>query len=106
MAPTTTEAEQELFHFCVVCPTAQQVFLMGEFNGWSTTATPMQRTEDNIWQLSVSFRESIWQPKPEGRFAYFVVDRDYKTGRARFGPTFLLPGTWATVVRTKEKTQA
>src|SRR5215208_8448125 len=49
--------EGELYHFCVVCPDAQQVYLVGAFNGWSTTATPMVRTEESVWQLSLKLIE-------------------------------------------------
>ena len=82
-------------HFCVVCPDAQEVFLLGAFNDWSTTATPMQCTEEHVWQLSVRFATGM----SDGPFAYFVIDKNYRTGRAPFGPTYLLPGSWATVVR-------
>jgi 1,4-alpha-glucan branching enzyme len=87
----------ETLHFCVVCSHAEQVYLLGAFNNWSTTATPMKKTEDHVWQVSMRFGDA---PAPREDFAYFVVDREYRTGRAPFGPTFLLPGTWATVVRT------
>ena len=93
----------ETLHFCVVCPSAEQVFLMGPFNNWSTTATPMQNTESHVWQLSMNFTGPGATPDRSGKpeeFAYFVVDRDYHTGRSAFGPTYLLPGSWATVVRT------
>ncbi len=93
---------KETLHFCVVCPNAEQVYLMGRFNNWSTTATPMQHTEEHVWQLSVQFPNAKVTPAANENdgFAYFVVDKEYKTGRAPFGPTFLLPGSWATVVRS------
>ncbi len=88
----------DTFHFCVVCPNAQQIFLLGDFNNWSTTATPMQNTEEHVWQISMRVADHA---APTGRkgFAYFVVGKDYGTGRAPFGPTFCMPGTWATVLK-------
>jgi 1,4-alpha-glucan branching enzyme len=98
--------EGEVYHFCVVCPDAQQVYLVGAFNGWSTTATPMVRTEESVWQLSLKLIEGGGAGAPaarlgqrDRRFSYFVIDKQYMTGRAAFGNTYLLPGSWATVVR-------
>ena len=98
------ELQANLYHFCVVCPAAQQIYLVGRFNGWSTTATPMVRTEECVWQLSVKFPEgSEAAPRRRGEgFSYFVIDKEFMTGRAAFGNTYLLPGSWATVVRVAE----
>ena len=85
---------RETYHFVVVCPNAEAVFLLGDFNGWSTSATPMRNTERDVWQIDIEM------PAAERRFSYFVIDSRYRTGRAPFGSTFLLPGTWAKVVRS------
>ena len=54
---------------------AKTVFLVGEFNHWSTTATPMKRDSDGKWTASV--------PLPIGRHAYkFFVDGDWKVDEA------------------------
>ena len=55
-----------LFRFTY--PRAVHVSLLGEFNRWSTTATPMRRREDGTWEASVEL--------PPGRYGYcyFVVD--------------------------------
>jgi len=92
------DGSPEVYHFCVVCPTAQQVCLLGEFNNWSTNATPMTQTEEHVWQLSVQFPKRF----VDGPFAYFVIDKEFRTGRAAFGSTYLLPGSWAAVVRENE----
>ena len=84
----------ETYHFVVVCPEAAAVFLLGEFNDWSTTATPMSMTEADVWQIDVEL------PAGQTRFSYFVIDQRWCTGRAPFGNTYLLPGTWANVFRT------
>ena len=84
----------EIYHFLVVCPNASGVFLLGDFNGWSTSATPMTKTEADIWQIDLRMAAG------QTRFSYFVVDERWRTGRAPFGNTFTLPGTWAKMFRT------
>jgi 1,4-alpha-glucan branching enzyme len=49
---------------------ATQVSVCGQFNGWSPTATPMNRQSDGHWETAVAL-------KP-GRYEYkFVVDGDW-----------------------------
>ena len=50
----------EPYHFVVVCPNAAGVFLLGEFNGWSTTATPTRRTEQDVWQIDLDLPGGQW----------------------------------------------
>ncbi|MDB5174079.1 MAG: hypothetical protein JWM97_2388 [Phycisphaerales bacterium] len=50
---------------------AQQVFLVGPFNNWSTTATPMHRLADDRWEASVHL-----QPGSYG-YCYFVIDESW-----------------------------
>jgi 1,4-alpha-glucan branching enzyme len=88
----------EIYHFVVVCPHASAVFLLGEFNGWSTTATPMHNTEEDVWQIDVEMAAG------QDDFSYFVIDDRWQTGQAPFGNTFMLPGTWARLVRTPAAT--
>jgi 1,4-alpha-glucan branching enzyme len=84
----------EVYNFVVVCDDAQEVYLLGDFNHWSTSATRMELTEQHIWQLSLQL------PAGEHRFSYFVVDRQHRGGQvAPFGNTYFLPGTWGAVVR-------
>lgn len=46
---------------------ARSVSVVGSFNGWSPSATPMTRTEDGTWQAKIRLRP--------GRFEYkFAVD--------------------------------
>jgi 1,4-alpha-glucan branching enzyme len=54
--------------FVIVAPTASTVSLVGDFNDWSTAATPMQRVEGNgIWTVNI--------PLEPGRYRYaFLVD--------------------------------
>ena len=90
---------------------ARQVQLCGEFNGWSTTATPMSRAGENVWQLSLELPDEppnrdrrrpnsgATESDPAGRFSYFVIDKRWNTGAAPLGNTYLLPGALASVVR-------
>ena len=54
--------------FVLIAPQAAQVALVGDFNGWNTTATPMSsRDADGQWTVFVAL-----QP---GRHVYsFLVD--------------------------------
>ncbi len=61
------EATPEGIRFTYYDPTAQQVYLAGDFNNWDPTALPMERDETGLW--SVTLRLS------PGRHEYkFVVD--------------------------------
>ena len=64
-APDSVERHVE---FVFVAPTARNVSLVGDFNGWDATATPMRRTDGRAtWSVSV--------PLAAGRHVYaFVVD--------------------------------
>lgn len=53
----------------VVChaPEATNVFLAGTFNDWDPQASPLQRTPDGVWQITLGLAP--------GRYEYkFVVD--------------------------------
>jgi Carbohydrate-binding module 48 (Isoamylase N-terminal domain) len=43
--------------FRVCSPAAVSAFLIGEFNGWSTTATPMLRVGDH-WEVSLDLPDA------------------------------------------------
>ncbi len=59
--------EATLVPFRLEAPQAQAVFLAGEFNHWSTSATPMQRDGQGRWSVSV--------PLLEGQHSYkFLID--------------------------------
>jgi hypothetical protein len=70
-SPTATsgsDSVQRRVEFVFVAPTARNVSLVGDFNGWDMTATPMRRTDGRTtWSVSV--------PLAAGRHVYaFVVD--------------------------------
>lgn len=59
-------------------PTAKAVFVLGPFNNWSTTATPMRwRPEDGIWEAAVPAATEdemmalcVWWPGQLGGYLY------------------------------------
>lgn len=57
-------------HFVLVNESARNVYLVGDFNDWSKTKTPLARTvNQSAWTVSV--------PLPEGKHEYaFIVDDD------------------------------
>ena len=62
-------SEPRLVEFVLVAPRAARVSLVGEFNGWDASATPMRHAErgDGTWSVSV--------PLGAGRHVYaFVID--------------------------------
>jgi 1,4-alpha-glucan branching enzyme len=81
-----TQHDEAFSHFSLLCPKAAHVYLMGEFNNWSTTATPMQRSNDQLWELSIPV------PSNSRRYGYFVIDKDFlKESGGIYGKTFVLP---------------
>ena len=61
-----TDAEG-LVPFVLKAPHAARVAIVGDFNDWDPTATPMHRAGDNAWWVVVRL--------PAGRYHYaFVVD--------------------------------
>jgi WD40 repeat protein len=74
LAVSSSAAETNA-HFSFVAPEAKAVFVTGEFNHWSTTATPLQRGDDGRWSVNVSL--------PPGKHAYkFFVDGNWKLDEA------------------------
>ena len=67
---------------CYVAPRATTVYVVGDFNGWDTTKTPLSRTsKDGVWSVTL--------PLSAGRHIYaYVVDGSWSadpacTARAR-----------------------
>jgi hypothetical protein len=67
-APETAgPAGQQPLQFVLVAPEASAVTLVGDFNDWSVSATPLRQAEGGVWTVTV--------PLPPGRYRYsFVVD--------------------------------
>jgi WD40 repeat protein len=66
-----TSSQEILTRFSYADRNAKAVFLAGEFNHWSTTATPMQRGDEGKWNANISL--------PPGKHSYkFMVDGEWK----------------------------
>jgi hypothetical protein len=56
-----------LVRFAIVAPSAARVALVGEFNDWDATATPMTRVRGSEWRVAL--------PLGHGRHVYaFIID--------------------------------
>lgn len=60
---TTTEAKPRThkrnggaIEFTCNAPDAQAVFVAGDFNEWSPTAAPMQRSDDGRWMVKLKMK--------------------------------------------------
>jgi len=56
-------------------PNAAKVSLAGDFNGWSSTATPLQRNSEGTWQIAFALAPGRHQYK-------FIVDGEWITDPA------------------------
>ena len=67
-AVASSDSAERRVEFVFVAPAARNVSVVGDFNGWDATATPMRRTDGRTtWSVAV--------PLPAGRHVYaFVVD--------------------------------
>jgi 1,4-alpha-glucan branching enzyme len=66
-ARTSQESKEVEVGFQLDAPFAGAVFVAGEFNDWSPTATPMEKGEDGIWRAKLKLKTGKYQYK-------FVVD--------------------------------
>lgn len=55
-------------------PDAAAVFLVGDFNNWSTAATPMHHVGQGEWEIHLSTSQRI------ERFCFFVWRQDQPFG--------------------------
>jgi hypothetical protein len=61
------QPELVVARLAITAPQARQVAVAGDFNGWSTDASPLRRAPNGAWSTEVSL--------PRGRHQYmFVVD--------------------------------
>ncbi len=73
-----TRSESGEIEFRYYHPTAEVVFLVGDFNDWDCSATPMERTDDGEWVVSLSL--------PDGMYDYkFLADGRYQLDDAAIG---------------------
>jgi 1,4-alpha-glucan branching enzyme len=48
-------------HFHCIAPSAESVYLVGNFNSWNPTSHPMRRREDGWWYIEVLLRHGHHQ---------------------------------------------
>ncbi len=58
-------------------PDASAVYVVGEFNRWSTTATPMVRDRTGQWVATIN------DDSQSGRYCYFVWNRGERFAKVR-----------------------
>jgi hypothetical protein len=69
VSPSTTDT---VVRFVYVAPQADKVYLVGDFNGWDTVKTPLSRSANGSWTVTI--------PLSAGRHLYgFVVDGSWNT---------------------------
>ena len=56
-------------------PRADSVYAMGKFNNWSTVATPLNKINEDQWELRVLNRELEME-----RLSFFVIERGARHG--------------------------
>jgi 1,4-alpha-glucan branching enzyme len=79
--------------FSTVCKGAAQVFLVGDFNNWSTTAQAMEPGDGGLWQTQLKLRPGTY------RFAYFVINsRRWGRHDPDLGLTSLRPDARASTI--------
>jgi len=69
LSPSPPDVMEVVFQF--QHQRAQQVFVIGQFNNWSTTATPMNRTGDDRWEASVML------PSGCHHYCYWVINESW-----------------------------
>ncbi len=85
--------------FRTICSGAEQVFLVGDFNGWSSEATPMHRIGRDLWQITLEL------PPGEYRFRYFTSDNRWITDFGASGLVFNEYGEWDSLVRVPKRSR-
>ncbi len=69
-SPAPAESERRGFQFVLVEPRAANVSLVGDFNDWDATRTPLHRTSgDGLWSAVISLEPGRY------RYAYLVDGR-------------------------------
>ncbi|GEM_PF-4707631 len=57
--------------FQITLPEAESVALVGDFNGWSDTATPMKKNKAGVWKVDLALEEGEYQ------FRYLVNQNEW-----------------------------
>ena len=70
---------KNLHTFRVTCKDARRVYLVGDFDGWSTTAIEMEQVAPDVWQTRLELDPGTY------RFRYYAADGRWLTDFAAFG---------------------
>lgn len=73
-----TQHPQEEVEFQLFLPDAREVFLLGDFNGWSPRSHPMVHTDDGSWSIRLKL------PNGTHQFRY-LADGEWHVDYAAFG---------------------
>jgi hypothetical protein len=77
------------------CLWADRIFLVGDFNQWDQTATPMQQDRDGIWRATVDLRYGT-----QAEFRY-LIDGQWRTDYHADGHTSNSFGSENSLVRAE-----
>ena len=77
--------------FTLEAPNARQVFVAGDFNGWSNTRHPLKQGADGTWSVSLMLAP--------GRYEYkFLVDDSWESDPDNARQSRNVFGTWNNVL--------
>lgn len=95
-----TQQPDGTVEFTYFRPSAEQVTLAGDFNGWRTAAHPMQQDERGWWRLKLAL------PPGEYRFKYVVDNKHWEADFAAFGVEMDSNNGWTSIVLLTDKPAA
>ena len=72
---STIRDSMRLVRFILVAPAASRVALAGDFNRWSSRATPLAAESTGVWTVAVTLSPG------RHRYAYVVDDTQWISGR-------------------------
>ena len=70
--------------FTLIWPDAEAIFLAGDFNHWSTTATPLHALSEGRWRVRVSL------PPGRCRYCFYICKRTEPAPAGVWRPALLL----------------
>jgi len=73
MAKTSNKKQKvKKTEFSLLAPSAQSVFLSGDFNQWDLSSRPLRRDKNGMWKISL--------PLAPGQYEYrFFVDGEWQS---------------------------
>ncbi|HUK84068.1 MAG TPA: glycogen-binding domain-containing protein [Verrucomicrobiae bacterium] len=74
-AASSQSATASQVTFTYADPSAKEVFLAGQFNNWSPTATALRKDDAGVWSVAITLKPGRYQYK-------FVVDGDWRVDPA------------------------